>query len=248
MEMKARIRGLCFWEFDIAIYLSYRTAMTVTEAIRMRRSIRGYKPTPVPREVVEEILALATRAPSGMNTQPWEFYVVTGKVLQTIREECTQLFTSHTPPTLEFIRPPFTGIHRERQVNLAKDLFRLMGIAREDREGRLAWLMRGVRYFDAPVVIIIANDAYLKEPLDLLGIGALLQTICLAALNYGLSTCIADQGILYPEVWHAHAGIAEGKNIISGIALGYGDEDFPANQLFTEREPVNNITSWVGWE
>ncbi|HOJ52844.1 MAG TPA: nitroreductase [Syntrophales bacterium] len=222
--------------------------MTIVEAIEKRRSIRAYQPTPVPKEVVKEILSLATRAPSGMNTQPWEFFVVTGRILETIREENTRLFSSGVLPTLEVIRPPFTGIYRERQVKLAKDIFRLMGIAREDREKRQAWMTRGVRYFDAPVAIIVCTDQDLTEPLDLLGIGALLQTLCLAALNYGLGTCIADQGILYPEVWRQYAGIPTEKKIVAGLALGYPDDAFPANLLSTEREPVDNITTWVGWD
>jgi len=222
--------------------------MNVIEALKTRRSIRGYKPDPVPRQTIEKIIDAAIRSPSGMNTQPWEFHVITGRVLSDVTEENTRLFSSGTIPTTDMLSKPFEGIYRERQVALAKEIFRLMDISREDKEKRNIWMQRGFRYFDAPVAIIICSDREMKEHLDMLGIGALCQSICLAALEYGLGSCIADQGIMYPEVWHKLAGIPESKRIIAGICLGYPDWDFPANKLVSGREPLEKITTWTGWD
>jgi nitroreductase len=221
--------------------------LDVIEAIITRKSIRGFKKDPVSKETIHKILDAAIRTPSGMNTQPWEFVVAGGKDLDLIREECSRLFNEGAFPTNDMLRQPFEGVFKKRQVDLAVELFKLMGIAREDKEARKQWMLRGFRFFDAPCQIIICADNELKYHLDMLGVGALCQTICLAALEYGLGTCIADQGIMYDQVWRKYANIPESKRLIAGISIGYPDPDFPANKLVSSREPVNSITTWLGY-
>lgn len=140
---------------------------------------------------------------------------------------------------------PNESVYKQRQIALARQLFKAMDIPREDREKRNRWLERGFRFFDAPAAVIIVSDRALSEAGPLLDIGAAMQNICLAALEYGLGTCIEDQGILYPEVFREHTGIPETKRLIIAIALGYPDPEFPANQIRSEREPVENLTTWV---
>ncbi|TFG38390.1 MAG: nitroreductase, partial [Syntrophobacterales bacterium] len=139
------------------------------------------------------------------------------------------------------------SIYRQRQIGLGKQLFKLMDIPREDREKREEWMERGFRYFDAPAAIIITTDRSLTEGAPLLDIGAVLQNICLAALSFGLGTCIEDQGVLYPEVVRKYADIPDSKQLIMAIAIGYPDWDFPANSLESTREPVESITTWRGF-
>jgi len=224
--------------------------MDVIEAVQRRKSIRGYKPDPVPKEVLEQILELASRAPSAMNTQPWEFTVLTGDVLENVRQSNVELLNSGAPPNPEHavVGWPRESIYRQRQVNLAKQLFQLMDIPREDKEKRAKWLERGFRYFDAPAAIIITTDRCLSESGPLLDIGALIQTICLTALHFGLGTCIEDQGTMYPEVLRKYAHLPESKRIIIAIAIGYPDWDFPANKVESEREPIRNLTTWLGFD
>ncbi|WP_439031147.1 nitroreductase family protein [Gordonia terrae] len=116
--------------------------MQFDDVIMGRRSIRGFKPDPVPRELIEEILALAMRAPSSMNTQPWNFHVITGEPLDLIRAGNTERNLAGVPHSREFRTgaEKFTGPHRDRQVQVAKQLFGAMGIAREDTEMRLDWV------------------------------------------------------------------------------------------------------------
>ena len=140
------------------------------------------------------------------------------------------------------------SVYRERQVGLAKGIFKLMGIGREDRVERMQWMERGFRYFDAPAAIVIVVDRALSESGPLADIGSLMQNICLAALHYGLGTCIEDQGVMYSGVLRELAGIPDSKRIIMSIAIGYPDPDFPANALETEREPAENVTTWLGFE
>lgn len=217
--------------------------MDVIEAIKTRKSIRGYKPDPVPKEVLAEILEIASRAPSSMNTQPWEFTVIAGDVLEKIKRANVEKFNAGEPGNMGWEIEKFKDKCRERQVALAIQLFKLMGIAREEREKRTDWERRGFRNFDAPAAIIISVD---KEhlPRTQFDIGSISQTIALVALKYGLGTCIQDQGITYPDILREFAGIPESKQMIICLTIGYPDGDFPANKVESEREPIDNITTW----
>lgn len=217
------------------------------EAIKARRSIRGFRPDPVPQEVIREIMEVARFSPSGMNTQTWQMYVIAGEALEKIKRDNIEKLALK-----EGIRPDlgnynYEGVYRQRQVNLAIEIFKLMDINREDREKRTAWSQRGFRFFDAPVAIILAAEKSIDKPLTCFNIGAITQTICLAALNYGLGTCIEGQGVSYPDVIRKHAGIPESEIIIASIALGYPDAEFPANRLRSAREPLDSIVHWRGF-
>ena len=220
--------------------------MDIIEAIRSRKSIRGYKPDPVPKEVLREILEIATRAPSGLNIQPWEITVVTGKVLDNIRQGNIEMLYSGVTANRDIPARLFEGKYRERQVGLAIELFKLMGIAREDKVKRAEWMQRGFRFFDAPAALFLSIDKSLGEFMPLMDIGSIMQTICLTALHYGLGTCIEDQGIIFPEVVRKFTDIPETKRIIICIAIGYPDWDFPANKVESAREPLDNIVTWCG--
>lgn len=221
--------------------------MDVIEAIQNRRSIRAFTDKPVPRETIMEILNAACRAPSAMNTQSWEFIVITGEKLNQLRAAIVEKLKAGAPivPDHQVVGWPDKSVYKDRQITLAKQLFKAMDIAREDKEKRAWWLERGFRFFDAPAAIIIACDNVLGEAAPLLDLGAAMQNICLAALDFGLGTCIEDQGVLYPGVVREHTGITTDKRLMIAIALGYPDENFPANQVRSEREPAENITTWV---
>lgn len=223
--------------------------MDISDAIRRRKSIRGFTTEPVARETLRAILETAGRAPSAMNVQPWEFTVIAGDVLDRIKAAIVEKLHTGAPaqPDHLVVGWPMDSVYRQRQVGLAKQIFGLMEIEREDKEKRAWWLERGFRFFDAPVAVIITTDRILDESTPLMDIGAVMQNICLAALDYGLGTCIEDQGVMYPEVLREVAGIPENRRIMIGIAIGYPDPDFPANRLETAREPIDSITEWVGF-
>jgi nitroreductase len=106
---------------------------------------------------------------------------------------------------------------------------------------------RGFRFFDAPVGILLLTDTSLSECGPLLDIGAAMQNICLAALNFGLGTCIEDQSVLFPQVLREALQIPENKRIIIAMALGDPDSDFPANTLSSERASIETNTRWIGF-
>ena len=223
--------------------------MDIIEAIYKRKSIRGFKSDPVSKDILAKILDAACRAPSAMNTQPWEFIVLTGDVLDRVRVGIVDKLNRNEPmrPDHHVVSWSNESIYRERQVDLAKKLFQLMDIRREDKEKRAAWLERGFRFFDAPVGILILTDRSLSDAGPLLDLGAAMQTLCLAALNFGLGTCIEDQGGLYPEVLREIAQIPDNKRIIISIAIGYPDGDFPANAVVSSRESLDKNTRWIGF-
>ncbi|HOO90532.1 MAG TPA: nitroreductase [Syntrophales bacterium] len=223
--------------------------MDIIEAIYQRKSIRGFKPDPVPKDVLVKVLESACRAPSAMNTQPWEFTVMTGAALDRLRAAIVDKLHRAEPmePELQVVSWSNDSIYRTRQIELAKGLFKLMDIPREDLQKRLEWLERGFRFFDAPVGILLLTDKSLSDSGPLLDLGAAMQNLCLAALNFGLGTCIEDQSVLYPEVLREFAEVPETKRIIMAIAIGYPDWDFPANDISTGREPLDINTRWLGF-
>ena len=224
--------------------------MNIIEAISTRKSIRDFTADPVPQHILKKILEIASRAPSAENSQPWEFTVVSGGTLDAIRKANIEKLKSKAPrhPDLPAKGLPRDSVYRRRQIEIAKQLFGLMDISREDLEKRDRWMELGFRYFNAPAAIIISMDRSLHYPRPIFDIGSITQNICLVALHYGLGTCIANQGISYPEVLHEIAGIPESKRIVISIAIGYPNWDFPANKVVSNREAVENITTWIGYE
>jgi len=221
--------------------------MDLIEAVQSRRSIRGFKPDPVPKEVLSEILEIASRAPSAMNTQPWEVTVLTGQVLEDIKRGTMERLNSGATPVRDVPGHTYDGIYKQRQVELAVGIFQLLDIAREDKEKRVEWMHKGCRFFDAAAAILLSMDETLVEsPFAMMDIGSIMQTICLVALNYGLGTCIEGQGLMFADVVRKYTGIPQSKRMVVGIAIGYPDWDFPANKLETVREPVDGFVTWCG--
>lgn len=223
--------------------------MQYDQVVLGRRSIRGYKPDPVPQSIIEEILALAMRSPSSMNTQPWNFTIVTGETLDLIRQGNTERNLAGVPHSREFrIGSPFAGQHRDRQVGVAKQLFAAMDIAREDAEKRQDWVLRGFRQFDAPVCIIITYDAVLADSDDTaFDCGAVTTALVNAAWSRGLGAVINSQGIMQSPVVREHAKIADDQVIMKAVALGWPDDSFPANAVVSERKSVSEAATFLGF-
>lgn len=219
--------------------------MELREAIAKRKSVRAFLPRPVARETLEEIIGLALRAPSAMNTQPWRLSVVSGQPLAAIKKENMERLASHRPPGREL--PVFQGVYRNRQVDLAKQLFGLMGIEREDRDARQAWMARGFRQFDAPAAIVVGHEKSIGPRMALSDLGGLIQTICLLCQEAGLGTCINDQGLMYPDVVYEQAGVSREIELFLMIAVGWPDWDFPANRLETPRAGLEECVRFVGF-
>jgi len=221
--------------------------MELKAAIHGRKSIRGYKEDPVPKEILSEIIEASLRAPSAMNVQPWEITVLAGEPLEELRRMNVEKLGSGALPSSDFGHSkPFEGVHKERQRALGFELYRLLGIARDDKAKRMEWTMKGFRGFDTPAMIVLSADESVESRMAASDIGGLVQTICLVAFEYGLGTCINNQGTLFPDEVRKITGIPETKKIYLCIAIGYPDWDHPANALESERETIETMVRWVG--
>jgi nitroreductase len=216
------------------------------EAMQQRRSIRVYKPTPVSKEILTEVLEVATRAPSGGNQQPWEFTVLGGKVLDELREALQKQFLSGVESHPHFAREPVVGLSRERYIANIVPLYQTLGIGREDKEKRTQYSAQMMRFLDAPNAIIISTEKQDNPFLTTFSIGAVTQSIALAAVNLGLGTCILHIVTDYPEVISRIAGIPGSKRIAIGIAIGYPDWAAAVNKFRSARVPLSEVVSWRG--
>lgn len=223
--------------------------MNYDDVVLGRRSIRGYKPEPVPRDVIEEVIRLAVRAPSSMNSQPWHLHVVTGAVLDAIRRGNTERNLAGVPDSRELrSHGKYEGVHRDRQVEIAVQLFEAMGIERHDKEKRQDWVLRGFRQFDAPVAVIVTFDAELREgDIAQFDCGGLANALVNAAWSRGLGCVINSQGIMQSPVVREHAGIPDDQVIMICIAMGYPDDSFPANAVVSRRREVADVASFRGF-
>ncbi len=222
--------------------------MDILEAIRTRKSIRGFKPDPIPRGVIRDILDTARYTPSSVNSQPWQIYVLAGNVLDDVRKGNVELFRSGAKPNPEVPLISYEGKYKERQVEAALRLFKLMDIGREDRQKRFEFDQRGLRFFDAPLGIMIAADKSIIELHSQFDIGMMTFGICLTALAHGLGACIENQGIMFPEVVRRFVPVPDSSRLVSCIALGYPDWDFPGNQGKTSRLPLDGFVTWCGFD
>jgi nitroreductase len=243
-------QGIGGSDSSMSMKQSNATAVAFDDVVLGRRSIRGYKSDPVPRAVVREVIELAMRAPSSLNTQPWNFYVVAGEPLDRIRAGNTERNLAGVPASRESrSHGEYVGAHRERQIEIAKQLFAVMGIERHDKEARLDWVLRGFRQFDAPVSVVITYDRSIHGgdigPFDC---GAVVNALVNAAWSRGLGCVINSQGIMQSPVVREHAGIPDDQVIMICVAMGYPDESFPANAVVSRRKSVEEAVVFVGFE
>lgn len=224
--------------------------LTYDEVVLGRRSIRGFLDRAVPRALIEEVIALAMRAPSSFNNQCWNFTVVTGAPLDRIRAGNTAGILAGKPDSREFRRfDKVPELHRGRQIEIAKQLFGAMGIERDDKDGRQDWVLRGFRQFDAPVSVVVTYDRVLLgsdiAPFDC---GAATNALVNAAWSRGLGCVINSQGIMQSPVVREHAGIPDDQVIMICVAMGWPDESFPANAVVSRRKELDEAVRFVGFD
>ncbi len=215
--------------------------MDLVEAIRTRRSIRSFLPTPVPKQVLSELMDLSRWSPSGSNTQPWEFAILGGKPLDEVKEYIGKHMRD-TPAHPDIPYPPMPEPYRTRQKDLLQTMNAHQGPPGERRAGGRA---PGGVFFDAPNAIIVYTDREIC-PRAFLGLGMIAQTIALSALQFGLATCIMSQVTYWPEVYRDRRIVPENKLIAFGIAIGYPDAQARVNTFPRTRESPDSFVHWFG--
>jgi nitroreductase len=226
--------------------------MDTKTAIKKRKSIRAFKPDPVPQKALREIMELALRAPSWANTQPWEFAIAAGSKLEELKRIYVEKMEEE--PALDIIRPwGFPEPYASRTGRLMATEQKIKGIRREDREGRGWWRLQGLKNYGAPCVIYILIDRnfYFQEEINawlLFDCGLVAENIMLLATDYGLGTVAQAQAANYPDILRRVLDIPDSKLIVIGIAIGYPDEEDPVNQFRSERESLDSVAKWYGFD
>ena len=220
---------------------------SVFDAILSRRSIRAFLDKPVDRSIVERILELAARAPSGSNIQPWRVWVVSGETKDRL---CQKILTAHEDedPSYQEEYAYYPDVWAEpylgRRRKIGKDLYGLLGIGKGDNAAMKRQLGRNYIFFGAPVGLFVAIDRSLNTG-SWLDTGTFVQSILLAARGFGLDTCPQQSFAKYNGLIRRELAIPEDQVIACGIALGYADPSAPENKLVTEREPVAAFATFL---
>lgn len=221
--------------------------MDVVEAIKARYTARAYRPEPVPKQILTEIMEVALRAPSWGNTQTWEFAVAGGDVIQELKRTLAAKAFAQDERYPDIPRPEWPSPYRERLRENGIRLYQLLGITRNDIERQLSWYVDMYGFFDAPNCIIVYTDRELSV-WALFNIGLIVQTIALAALNYGLGTTICAAGVSYPDEVRRILKIPESKQLVISTAIGYPDLGAKVNEFRSDREPLESMIKWHGFQ
>ncbi len=230
--------------------MTARETLTADDAIATRRSVRAFLPTPIPRETVEELLSLASRAPSGTNIQPWKVRVVAGEkrlalsraIQAAIDRDGVDKYQREWNYYPQNWREPYIG----RRRKIGWDLYGLLGIKKGDFEKTEHQHRRNYEFFDAPVGLIFTLD----EDLEIgswLDLGIFIGTLMIAARGRGLDTCPQAALANMHPILRLELGIPDSEIIICGMALGHEDKAAPENALVTERAKANEFATFDGF-
>lgn len=214
------------------------TSLSVDEAIRHRRSVRGFLPQEIPQTTLDEVFTLAQWAPSNCNVQLWVPHVVSGPVLQRLRQALVQAAENDQPIVPDWPADgKYHGIYRERQFDAAARLYGAMGVERKDLLGRKAAYVRNQAFFDAPHAVFL----FMQQPFDAreaTDLGIYAQTLMLAMTARGIASCAQGALALYPPIVRTHLGVAEDHRLMFGISFGYEDTRVAANAARVGRAPL----------
>ena len=224
--------------------------VAVDAAITSRRSVRAFLPTPVARQTIEDILAVASRAPSGVNTQPWKVTVLTGAAKQGLTDRILAAHDRNIGSTgadvgeYDYYPTEWVSPYIERRRKIGWDLYGLLGIAKGDKARMHAQHGRNYRFFDAPVGMIFTIDRILRQG-SWIDYGMFLENIMVAARGRGLDTCPQAAFIGFYKEIAEHLALPASEMVVCGMSLGFADPEAPENRLVTERVPVAAFARFV---
>src|SRR5690606_30188741 len=212
--------------------------MSLIEAIYQRRSVRGFLDREIPDATLQRILEIAQRAPSNCNVQPWKVFIAKGALNKRISQQMQDLVKEGVPGNPDYpYRGTFRGEYRRKQVDCAVALYSEMGIARDDKAGRMRALLRNYEFFDAPYMAFIGMDQEFGTTVAL-DVGMYAQNLMLALRAFGLDSCPMGAMRQYPDLVREAFGLGEETRILFGIAFGYEDPSVPANRTRVDRDAV----------
>jgi len=216
--------------------------MDVLEAITTRRSVRGFLPDPVPRATIEAILRVAARAPSGSNVQPWKVRVTVGaeKARLSAALRAAHAAGARVERDYQYYPRNWREPYLARRRKIGWELYRLAGVAKGDHAAGEAQRARNYDFFGAPVGLMFSIDRDLEQG-SWLDYGMFLQSIMLAARQFGLDTCAQAAFCDHHDVVRAELGIPDSEALVCGMSLGFADAEEPTNALVTERMALEDF-------
>lgn len=223
----------------------------VDEAITSRRSIRAFTDEVVSAETVSEILAVASRAPSGTNTQPWNVHVLSGEPKTRLSARVLEAFNDPAVAATHksqyaYYPEKWSSPYIERRRKVGWDLYGLLELTREDKAGMHAQHGRNYQFFDAPVGLVFTIDDALALG-SWLDYGMFIQNVMVAARGRGLDTCAQAAFTQYHQVIRDELGLPESSVVVCGMSLGVADMTAVENSLVSDREPVANFATFSGF-
>ena len=222
----------------------------VDAAINSRRSIRAYLPTPVPLETIAAILQVASRAPSGTNTQPWKVAVLTGAAKAALSAKVRAAYddpVERARHSEEYAYYPtqWASPYIERRRKVGWDLYGLLGIGKTDKARMHEQHGRNYEFFGAPVGMIFTIDRVLQKG-SWLDYGMFLQGVMVAARARGLDTCPQAAFTQFHRIIEEQLALTDDEMVVCGMSLGFADPSKIENTLVTEREPVSGFVRFFG--
>jgi nitroreductase len=226
--------------------MSATAAEAVEHAITRRRAVRAFLPDPVDPALLRRLIALAAQAPSGTNMQPWRLRVLGPKTRARLERALIAALDDPSPREEEYRYYPavFREPYLSRRRKVGWDLYGLLGVAKGDHAGMRRQTEANLRFFGAPIALMLTIDRDLEIG-SWLDLGGFLQTLLIAAQGHGLESCPQAIFARYHAVVKRELAIPESEVVVCGIALGKADPDAPANRLVPEREPVEGFTDWL---
>ena len=222
-------------------------AAVVDTVIRSRKTVRAFRPDPVPRSQLVEIIEVARTAPSNFNTQPWRVHVLAGAAKRALSEAISRVHSANThPPFSPFPQPPPPDC-AARLNDFGRRFYTTLSIDRSDMAARARQTGRNFLFFDAPVGFIFTIDSALTKH-SWLDFGLFLQNLMLAAHARGLATCPQVSFVRYQSVIAEELGLAPEEAVTCGMSLGYADKQAAVNHLGMPREPIEQFTRWLGFD
>lgn len=222
--------------------------MKVSEAVASRRSVRGFLDKPVDPAVIRRVVEAAARAPSGGNLQPWHIDVVAGAPLEELKA-IMRTRMAEAPggePTEYDIYPKvLPSPYRDYRFANGEELYRALGIPREDKMKRMMWFARNFQFFGAPVALF-CTVAKTMGPPQWSDLGMYLQTLMLLLREEGLDSCPQECWAIYPATIRDFLGTPEDRMLFTGMAIGYKDEADPANAAKPDRAPLADFATFRG--
>ena len=226
--------------------MSAAAAEAVEKAIASRRAVRAFLPDPVDPALVRRLIELAAQAPSGTNMQPWRLRVLGPRTRAKLETALVAALDDPSPREEEYRYYPvaFREPYLSRRRKVGWDLYGLLGVAKGDHAGMRRQTEANLRFFGAPVALMLTVDRDLEIG-SWLDLGAFIQTLLIAAQGHGLDSCPQAIFARFHQVVRRELSIPQSEIVVCGIALGKADPDAPANRLVPEREPVESFTSWL---